>query len=88
MKFQAMLIAGSRLGPYEILAPLGPEEWTKSTALTILACAVMLQSRFCRGLSRAMKIACFEQEARAVAGLNHPNVLAVYDVGSQDESRI
>jgi hypothetical protein len=79
------LSAGSRLGPYEVLAPLGAggmgevyrardPRLGRDVALKIVATSAEGQAdRFRR----------FEQEARAVAALNHPNVLAVYDVGSE-----
>jgi len=36
--------------------------------------------------SDASRLHRFEQEARAIAALNHPNILAVYDIGTQDSS--
>src|SRR5713226_2280450 len=36
--------------------------------------------------SDASRLRRFEQEARAIAALNHPNILAVYDIGTQDSS--
>jgi serine/threonine protein kinase/Tol biopolymer transport system component len=75
------LSAGMRLGPYEILAPLGAggmgEVWKardgrlgRDVALKVLPAG--------RDVRR------FEQEARAIAALNHPNIVAIYDVGEQD----
>jgi hypothetical protein len=77
------LTPGTRLGPYEILAPLGAggmgevyrahdSRLGRDVALKILPPEVAGDA------SRRMR---FEQEARAVAALNHPNIVAVYDVG-------
>src|ERR1700683_1236515 len=72
------LPAGSKLGPYEILAQLGAGGMGE-----------VYRARDSRlGRDVALKIlpdpsyrARFEQEARAIAALNHPNILSVFDVG-------
>jgi Tol biopolymer transport system component len=80
------LSAGVRLGPYEILGLLGAggmgevyrardTRLGRSVALKILPAAVAEDA------SRRER---FEQEARTVGSLNHPNVMALYDVGRED----
>jgi serine/threonine protein kinase len=71
------LHAGARLGPYEILAPLGQGGMGE-----------VYRARDTRlGRDVAIKIAAeafserFEREARAISALNHPNLCALYDVG-------
>ena len=82
------LAAGTKLGPYEIVAPLGAggmgevyrardARLGRDVAVKVLPVAV---SRDPERLRR------FEQEARATAALNHPNILAVFDIGSQGDS--
>jgi len=77
------LSAGTRLGPYEILAPLGAggmgevyrardTRLGREVAVKVLPDEVAADPR---ALSR------FEHEARAVAALSHPNILALFDVG-------
>src|SRR5580658_5837754 len=71
------LTAGDRLGPYEILAPIGAggmgEVW-KATDTRL-------------GRTVAIKVLKgphgdrFEQEARAIAALNHPHICTLYDIG-------
>ena len=74
---------GTRLGVYEIVGPLGAggmgevyrardPRLGREVAVKILPPAFSTD---------AARLARFEQEARAAAGLNHPNILAVFDVG-------
>src|SRR3989475_5682935 len=71
------LAAGTRLGPYEILAPLGAGGMGEVYRA--------LDPRMCREV--AIKISAerfsdrFEREVHAVAALNHPNICHLYDVG-------
>jgi len=71
--------AGTRLGPYEIVAVLGAggmgEVYRAFDSRLNRDVALKVLSRH-RGDSRRLA-----QEARAVAALNHPNIIAIYDVG-------
>jgi hypothetical protein len=80
------LTAGTRLGPYEIIAPLGAggmgEVYRARDARLNRDVAVkVLPASFADHPDRLRR---FEQEARATGMLNHPNILAVYDVGTHD----
>src|SRR5579862_6149445 len=82
------LTSGSKLGPYEIQAPLGAggmgEVYRARDARLQRDVAVkILPPAFSRDEERLMR---FEREARAAAALNHSNILAIYDVGKQDGS--
>ena len=82
------IAAGVRLGPYEILAPLGAGGMgevykAKDTRLGRDVAIKVLPAGFSTDPDRLNR---FEQEARAAAALNHPNILAVYDIGSHDSS--
>jgi serine/threonine-protein kinase len=71
------LTAGDRLGPYEILAPIGAggmgEVWkARDTRLNRLVALKMLKAEYAGR---------FKSEARAVAALNHPHVCQLYDIG-------
>ncbi len=82
-----LLTSGYRLGPYEIVAPLGAggmgevyrardTRLGRDVALKVLPAAVAGDPE---------RRARFETEARAIAALSHPNVLAVYDLGCEGE---
>ncbi len=79
------LAARSRLGPYEVVSPLGAgamgEVYRARDPRLGREVAVKVISSDQAG--QADRQRRFEQEARAVAALSHPNILAVYDVGSQ-----
>jgi Tol biopolymer transport system component/predicted Ser/Thr protein kinase len=71
------LANGTRLGPYEIVAPLasggmGDVYKARDTRLDRIVAVKILQERFS---------ARFDREARAVAALNHPHICQLYDVG-------
>jgi serine/threonine protein kinase len=80
------LLAGTRLGPYEILAPLGAggmgevykardTRLDRNVAVKVLPTSVA---------SDPAALARFEREAKAVAALSHPNILALHDIGKSD----
>ena len=81
--------AGAKLGPYEILAPLGSGGMgdvyrARDPRLGRDVAIKVLPPLFAADPDR---LARFEQEARAVAALNHPNIVAIYDVGKDDVGR-
>jgi eukaryotic-like serine/threonine-protein kinase len=78
------LPAGTKLGPYEIIAPLGAGGMgevyrARDPQLGRDVAIKVLPSFFSRDPDRLRR---FEQEARAAAALNHPNILAVYQMGT------
>jgi serine/threonine protein kinase/Tol biopolymer transport system component len=80
------LSVGDMLGPYKILAPIGAGGMGEvyrahDTRLHRDVAVKVLPEPFARDEDRMRR---FEQEARAVATLNHPNVLAIYDVGARN----
>jgi eukaryotic-like serine/threonine-protein kinase len=82
------LSPGSRLGPYEIISPLGAGGMgevyrAKDTRLGREVAVKVLPASFSSDPDRMRR---FEQEARAAGVLNHPNVTAVYDIGTVDGS--
>jgi len=80
------LAAGTKLGPYEILAPLGAGGMgevykARDTRLDRTVAIKVLPEH----LSATPDLrARFEREARAVSSLNHPHICTLYDVGHQD----
>jgi len=77
------LEAGSRLGPYEISALLGVGGMgevyrARDTRLGRIVALKVLPSEATADPERCQS---FEQEARTVAALNHPNICTLYDIG-------
>jgi Tol biopolymer transport system component len=77
---------GSAVGPYEIVAPLGAggmgEVYRARDARLGREVAVKVLPGAVSGEPERLRR--FEQEARSAGALNHPNVLAVHDVGAHD----
>src|ERR1700693_1023629 len=82
------LTSGTKLGPYEIQSPLGAggmgEVYRARDPRLGRDVAIKVLPSGCS--SDAERLRRFEQEARAAAALNHPNILAGFDIGSQDGS--
>jgi len=80
------LSSGTRLGPYEILSPLGAGGMgevyrARDTRLGREVAIKVLPSSFSQDPERLRR---FEGEAKAASLLNHPNITAVFDVGEHE----
>src|SRR6202051_5080732 len=79
------LTPGERLGPYEILAPIGKGGMgevykARDTRLHREVAVKVLPQSFATEAARER----FQREARAASALNHPNICAVHDVGESE----
>jgi Tol biopolymer transport system component len=80
------LAAGTRLGPYEITAPLGAGGMgevyrAKDTRLERSVALKVLPAELSNDADLKAR---FTREARAISALSHPHICALYDVGSED----
>src|ERR1035441_19236 len=80
------LTSGTKLGPYEIVSALGAGGMgevyrARDSRLGREVALKVLPQSFASDTDRLRR---FEQEARAVAALNHPNILAIHDIGEQE----
>ena len=81
----SFLVAGTKLGPYEIVAPLGAGGMgevyrARDTRLERMVAVKVLPERLAED---ADALARFRREAKAVAALSHPNILAIHDFGQE-----
>src|ERR1700692_3428869 len=80
------LSIGDKLGPYEILAPIGAGGMgevyrARDTRLGREVAIKVLPAAFARDTER---LARFDREARAVSSLSHPHICILHDIGHQD----
>ena len=80
------LAPGTRLGPYEIVAAIGAGGMgevyrARDTRLDRTVAIKILPESFANDRERLERL---QQEARILSSLNYPNLMAVYDVGTQD----
>src|SRR5207245_7062186 len=83
-----VLAPRTKLGPYEIVSSLGAGGMgevyrARDQSLDREVAIKVLPKELASDPDRLRR---FEQEARAAAALNHPNILAVYDIGETDGS--
>ncbi len=77
---------GTRLGPYEIVRPLGAGGMgevyeARDTRLDRTVAIKVLPAALAQDASARAR---FDREARSIAGLNHPNICALHDIGDAD----
>ncbi len=80
------LTAGTKLGPYEIQSPLGAGGMgevyrARDTRLERIVAVKILPSHLSENPEAKQR---FDQEARTISSVNHPNICTLYDVGHQD----
>jgi serine/threonine protein kinase len=80
------LTSGTKIGPYEIISSLGAGGMGEvyratDTRLGRDVAIKVLPEALARDAERLRR---FETEARAVAALNHPNILSIHDIGTQE----
>jgi Tol biopolymer transport system component len=79
---------GTKLGPYEVVAPagaggMGEVYRARDARLNREVAVKVLPTEFSRDHDRLHR---FQQEAQAVASLNHPNIMAIHDFGEHERS--
>src|SRR6266568_7481155 len=82
------LTSGTKLGPYEILSPLGAGGMgevyrARDTRLGRDVAIKVLPEALAKDADRLRR---FEQEARTIAALNHPNILGIHDIGTHEDA--
>ncbi|MEO6119059.1 MAG: serine/threonine-protein kinase, partial [Terriglobales bacterium] len=82
------LAPGTKLGPYEVVAAIGAGGMgevyrARDTRLERDVAIKVLPESFSQDVDRLRR---FEQEARAISALNHPNILNIYDVGKNGDA--
>jgi eukaryotic-like serine/threonine-protein kinase len=80
------LVAGTRLGHYEVVAPLGAGGMgevyrARDTRLDRTVAVKVLSPEIASDPERRAR---FEREAKAVAAISHPNILSIFDFGAQE----
>src|SRR6266567_3677432 len=86
MRSRMALTSGTKLGPYEIQSPVGAGGMgevyrARDTRLERNVAIKILPAAFA---SDADRLERFQQEARILSSLNHPNLLSIFDVGQQN----
>jgi eukaryotic-like serine/threonine-protein kinase len=81
-----MLSSGTRLGPYEILAPagaggMGEVYRAKDTRLDRIVAIKILPAHLSSNPDLKLR---FEREAKTISSLSHSHICALYDIGEQD----
>src|ERR1700757_5115459 len=82
------LVSGAKLGPYEILGPVGAGGMgevyrARDTRLDRTVAIKILSAGFAANRAALER---FQREAQAVSALSHPNVCTLFDIGCQDDT--
>src|ERR1700740_324010 len=82
------LSSGTKLGPYEIVAPLGAGGMgevyrARDSRLGREVAVKIVSGAYSQDADHLRR---FEQEARAASALNHPNIIVLYDIGTHEDA--